>query len=113
MQQDDLKLTILKSLNDIQEIVNKYKQNELSVIHKINNYNDFKELFESDISEEDYFAIKELIDLLDYQSLETKLNKLENIVVEWKEKCEKNWNSYNINFKNHLKNKFNNILIVN
>ena len=45
MQQDDLKLTILKSLNDIQEIVNKYKQNELSVIHKINNYNDFKELF--------------------------------------------------------------------
>lgn len=110
MQQDDLKLTILKSLNDIQEIVNKYKQNELSVIHKINNYNDFKELFESDISEEDYFAIKELIDLLDYQNLETKLNKLENIVVEWKEKCEKNWNSYNINFKNHLKNKFNNIL---
>ena len=110
MQQDDLKLTILKSLNDIQEIVNKYKQNELSVIHKINNYNDFKELFESDISEEDYFAIKELIDLLDYQNLETKLNELENIVVEWKEKCEKNWNSYNINFKNHLKNKFNNIL---
>lgn len=110
MNQDSLKLTILELLNQIQEIIYKYKKNELSVISRFYDYNDFNNMFVNKISKDDYSNLKEKIDIIDYIELENKLNQIEHIVIEYKEKCENNWGEYNNNFKNHLKNKFSNLL---
>ena len=110
MQQDNLQLTILELLNKIQEIIYNYKKNELSVISRMYNYNDFNNMFGNKLSMDDYSNLKEKIDILKFKDLENKLNEIEHIVIDYKEKCENNWSEYNNNFKKHLKNKFSNLL---
>lgn len=110
MQQDGLKLTILELLNQIQEIINRYKKNELSVISRFYNYNDFNDMFGNKISEDDYSNLKEKIGIINYKDLEDKLNEIEYVILDYKHKCENYWCEYNNNFKNHLKSKFSNLL---
>ena len=69
MQQDGLKLTILELLNQIQEIINRYKKNELSVISRFYNYNDFNDMFGNKISEDDYSNLKEKIGIINYNTM--------------------------------------------
>ena len=89
MQQDNLQLTILELLNKIQEIIYNYKKNELSVISRMYNYNDFNNMFGNKLSMDDYSNLKEKIDILKFKDLENKLNEIEHIVIDYKEKCEK------------------------
>ena len=110
MSNDELKITILELLNQIQAIINNYKKNELSVINRFHDYNEFNNMFGNKISKEDYSDLREKIDLINFKNLENKFNKIEHIVNDYKDKCRNDWSEYNNNFKNHLKNKFNNLL---
>ena len=110
MQQDGLKLIILELLDQIQEIITQYKNNELSVIGRFHNYNEFNDMFGNKISKDDYYNLKEKIDHIKFKDLEDKLSEIENILFDYKYKCENYWSEYNDNFKNHLKSKFNNLL---
>lgn len=110
MSNDGLKLTILELLNQIQAIINNYKKNELSVISRFYDYNEFNNMFGNKISKENYSGLREKIDLINFKELEDKFNEIEHIVNDYQEKCKNNWSEYNNNFKNHLKNKFSNLL---
>jgi len=110
MQKDGLKLTILELLNQIQTIIDKYKKNELSVINRLYDYNELNNMFGNKISKDDYAHLKKQIDIINFEDLEKKINEIEHIVSDYKEKCRNNWNEYNNSFRNHLKNKFSNLL---
>lgn len=110
MINDELKITILELLNQIQAIINNYKKNELSVINKFYDYDEFNNMFDKKISKQDYSALTEKINLINIKNLENKFNEIKHIANDYKEKCESNWNEYNSNFQNHLKNKFENLL---
>lgn len=103
MDNDALKIEIVEILNRVIERLDRIKIEDLTIIQKLGKYDSFSEMFGNIFDQEQYLEYVDDINEIDLKELNKKLNLLQMVIVEYKEKCVVSWSSYNNSFKKHLR----------
>lgn len=101
--------SITNSIKSILERIENINENELKIINKFYNFDDFNAMFESKLNQQDYDVIMTDYEL-DVELLNKKIDDIKKIILNYQNDIEMYWGEYNKSYKNHLNIKLKSIL---
>ena len=101
--------SITNSIKSILERLENINENELKIINKFYNFDDFNAMFESKLNQQDYDVIMTDYEL-DVELLNKKIDDIKEIILNYQKDIEMYWGEYNKSYKNHLNIKLKTIL---